>query len=262
MLQTAILLMFSFFQPSLQSYTVTVEGLPCFAYSYSDMSSEKPLLILVHGSPGDFHAWDKYLIDSSLCEKYRILALDRPGFGQSLKEGVLAFPDLDFQAKVVRKFALKYANQQPVVLMGHSVGGPIVANYAMNFPNEISKLILLAPAISAKDEQPRWYNRLAEKYWIKKKIGKEMQISQAEMMNLPEQLEAMQPFLKQIACETWLLHGRLDMIAPYPNAIYLKKNLVNANLHFKRFPLQNHFIPWTKFKKIKKVLLDEVIFTK
>ena len=262
MLQIAFLLTLSFFQTSLQSYTVQVEGLSCFAYSYSDMSSEKPLLVLVHGSPGDHHAWDKYLKDSILCKKYRILALDRPGYGQSTKESVLAFPDLDFQAKVVRRFALKYGNQQPIVLLGHSVGGPIVANYAMNFPNEISKLILLAPAISAKDEQPRWYNRLAEKPWIQKKVGKEMMISQAEMMSLPEQLEAMQPFLKQITCETWLLHGRMDMIAPYPNALYVKENLTNANLHFKRFLFQNHFIPWTKFKEVKKILLNDVVFTK
>jgi esterase/lipase len=253
------LCMASLFAPSLPSYSLTVEGLPCFAYSYSELDSEKPLLVLIHGSPGDYSGWGKYLKDSILYSKYRILALDRPGFGQSVKEGVLAFPDLEFQAKVVRKFCQKFAHNQPVVVVGHSVGCPIVAHFAMNYPDEIKALVLLAPAISAEAEQPRWYNRLAAKPAIHKKISHEMQVSQEEMMNLPPQLEKMQPFLSQITCETWLLHGCLDMIAPYPNARYVKKNLSNTKLHFTSYPFQNHFIPWTKFDDVKKLLLDEIL---
>ncbi len=248
----------SFFSTStnsaIRSYTVTVEGLSSFAYSYTDMDSEKPLLVFVHGSPGDYTGWDKYLNDSDLQKKYRLLAIDRPGYGQSVSQDTMAYPNLDFQVKVLRAFTKKYAHGHPIVLLGHSVGGPIVSLYAAKYPTKINGLILLAPAISAQHEQPRFYNRLAQKRWFNKKMAHEMQISQIEMMNLPEQLEAIQPLLAHIAVKTWLFHGRLDMIAPYGNARYVRKNMINAPLISKTYLFQNHFIPWTKFEDVKKLL--------
>jgi pimeloyl-ACP methyl ester carboxylesterase len=253
------LLMTHFFSPTLQTFTLRVDELDCYAYSYSDMESEKPLLVLVHGSPGDYSDWNKYLKDSELQAKYRILAIDRAGYGKSIKEGVLAFPDIAFQAKVVRAFAQEYAHRQPLVVVAHSVGGPIAAHYAMSFSEEIKALILLAPAISAKHEQPRWYNRMAAKSWVNKRVGQKMRISQAEMMVLPAQLEAMQPSLQQIRCETWLFHGRPDLIAPYGNALYVKKNLINTTLHFKTYPFHNHFIHHSKWKDVKQILLTKIL---
>ncbi len=164
------LFMVTSLQTSLQEYSLTIEGLSCFAYSYSDMNDKKPLLVLVHGSPGDYTGWDKYLKDKELSSKYRILALDRPGFGKSVKANVLAYPNLEFQGKVLRAFVRKYGHGQKVTLVGHSVGAPIVSLVAAKYPNQITNLVLLAPAISAKNEQPRFYNRLAQKKWINKKI--------------------------------------------------------------------------------------------
>jgi pimeloyl-ACP methyl ester carboxylesterase len=242
-------------QQALLQYEITVEGLTCYAYSYANLEDEKPLLFFVHGSPGDHSAWDKYLKDSVLQQKYRIMALDRPGFGQSVSADTIAFPDLDFQAKVVRAFIKKYVHGQKVTLVGHSVGGPIVSLVAAKYPTEISNLVLLAPAISAEHEQPRFYNRLAQKKWLNKKIPFEMRVSQIEMMNIAAQLEDMQPLLSEIQCKTWLFHGKMDMIAPYGNALYVKENFKNAPLVLKTYPFQNHFLPWTKFEDIKKLLV-------
>jgi pimeloyl-ACP methyl ester carboxylesterase len=240
---------------ALRQYETTVEGLSCFAYSYSDLDAEKPFLFFVHGSPGDYMAWDKYLKDSVLQKKYRIMALDRPGFGQSLSPDTMAFPNLGFQAKVVRAFIEKYARGQKVTLVGHSVGGPIVSLFAAKYPDEISNLVLLAPAISSEAEQPRFYNRLAQRKWLNKRIPFEMRVSQVEMMHISEQLEEMQPLLSKIRCKTWLFHGKLDMIAPYRNALYVRENFKNAPLNFKTYPYQNHFLPWTKFNDIKELLV-------
>lgn len=249
------LFMVTSLQTSLQEYSLTIGGLSCTAYSYSEMNDEKPLLVLVHGSPGDYTGWDKYLKDKELSSKYRILALDRPGFGKSIKADVLAYPDLEFQGKVLRAFVKKYAHGQKVTLVGHSVAGPIVSLVAAKYPDEITNLVLLAPAISAKDEQPRFYNRLAQKEWINKKIPFEMRVSQIEMMNIAAQLDEMQHLLPKIKCKTWLFHGKMDMIAPYGNALYVKENFTNAPLVFKTYRFQNHFLPWTKFKDIKNLLV-------
>ncbi len=249
---------FSFFsvpQIALEQYELTVQGLPCYAFSCSAMQQEKPLVVFVHGSPGTHKDWDKYLKDSDLQEKFRLLAIDRAGYGKSISKDTIAFPDLGLQADVVRAFAQKFAHGQPVIVVGHSFGGPVTSYYAAKYPDEVQQLILLAPAISSAHEQPRFYNRLAAKKWVNRIIPPMMRISQIEMMNLPIQLEKMQPELAKITAKTWLFHGRFDLIAPYGNALYVKENFKNTSLSFKTYLLNNHFIPWSRFEDIKALLL-------
>jgi pimeloyl-ACP methyl ester carboxylesterase len=233
-------------------YKAQIDSIECAAFGF-EMDSAKPLLLLVHGSPGDHSAWNSYLQDTALQKKYRLLAIDRPGYGDS--DSSHAYPDLGFQAKVVHLFIAQYAHHQPVVLLSHSLGGPIVARCAIDYPTDAQHLILLAPAIAAQYEQPRWYNKLAKKDWIQRKLPPEMRISQAEMMPLPAQLDAMEPLLHTIAAQVWLYHGKLDMVAPYGNALYLQKHIIADKLHFTAYSYQNHFLPWTKFKDIQQLLL-------
>ncbi len=43
--------------------------------------TDRPTLIFVHGSPGSRDSFTAYLKDSLLPERYRMVNLDRPGFG-------------------------------------------------------------------------------------------------------------------------------------------------------------------------------------
>ncbi|TXN35629.1 alpha/beta hydrolase [Flagellimonas hymeniacidonis] len=40
-------------------------------------------LVFIHGSPGSWDAYKAYLSDSLLSNKFRLVAIDRPGFGKS-----------------------------------------------------------------------------------------------------------------------------------------------------------------------------------
>lgn len=231
-----------------------VNELDCYAFSYQNMDEPKPLLLLIHGSPGSHKDWAKYLKDKDLREKYRILAFDRIGFGDSGEDK--AYPDIQLQAKVVHRFIKKYANGQKVYLLGHSVGGAIVARCAMDYPDDIHHLVLVAPAISADDEQPRWYNRFAQKQIFRPFIPKDMLISQDEMMVLPPQLEAIEKLFVQIQSPTSLFHGKIDMIAPYPNALYVQRLLGEKLVFFKSYQTANHFIPFGRYKDVKHRLLE------
>jgi pimeloyl-ACP methyl ester carboxylesterase len=42
-----------------------------------------PTLFFVHGSPGSWIKFGKYLMDTDLLKKYRMISIDRPGFGYS-----------------------------------------------------------------------------------------------------------------------------------------------------------------------------------
>ncbi len=237
---------------SLKSYKHNIDGTICTAYS-RDITSQKPLLILIHGSPGDHRGWVNYLTDNELNIKFRLLALDRPGFGSS--DSTRAYPSLDFQAKFIQTLINQYAQGQKVYLLGHSVGCAVIMKLLTTAPKPVDAVILLAPVIAAEYEQPRWYNKLAKYDWVNKKLSKDMQTSQAEMMAIPAQLEAIEPLLKNIKTPIYLFHGRLDMIAPYGNAELLREEIPKSMLFFKSYPFNNHFIPWSKFKDIKVVLL-------
>jgi pimeloyl-ACP methyl ester carboxylesterase len=232
----------------------SVNGIDCYAFTYQDITERKPLLVLVHGSPGKHADWNKYLKDKELQAKFRILAIDRLGFGKSGERR--AYPDLKLQAKVVHRFIKQYANGEQVYLMGHSVGGPVTTRCVIDYPNDVNKLILLAPAISAEHEQPRWYNRLAAKPFLYFFLPKDMKISQGEMMPLPVQLEEMQPLLATIQTPVYLFHGKADMIAPYGNALYVERLLGKNLVFFKSFDKENHFLHITRVKEIKELLLS------
>ena len=95
-------------------------------------------LILVHGTPGSATAWADYLLNPP--PGFEVLALDRPGFGRSEPES--AVTSLAAQAAAV--LALMPDDGRPVILLGHSLGGPIVARVAADHPSRVTALVLLA----------------------------------------------------------------------------------------------------------------------
>src|SRR3546814_18455192 len=56
---------------------------------------------------------------------------------------------------------LLLGNGAPAIVVGHSLGGPIAAKLAMDYPDRVRGLLLLAPSVAPALEAPRWYQRLA-----------------------------------------------------------------------------------------------------
>ena len=61
-------------------YTV---GPRMMAYVETGVTNAAPLVLFVHGSPGEWQGWVKYLTDPDLSARARLIAVDRPGFGGS-----------------------------------------------------------------------------------------------------------------------------------------------------------------------------------
>lgn len=98
-------------------------------------------LVLLHGYGEHLLTW-RSVVDP-LARRYRVVALDLPGFGASDK------PDreysLEFLAAEVGAFLSRWA-QPPTVLVGHSMGGAIATRLAVTRPDLVHGLILIAPA--------------------------------------------------------------------------------------------------------------------
>jgi long-chain acyl-CoA synthetase len=117
---------------------------PLVRLSAIDVSPENPLrtIVFVHGFGGKAEQWQyqmqKFAMDN------RVIALDLRGHGLSNKPTTgydMPRLQLDLEAALTQ---LKVAT--PFVLVGHSFGGAIVTEYAVNHPENVEKLILIATA--------------------------------------------------------------------------------------------------------------------
>lgn len=112
-----------------------------------------PPLIIVHGLRDHSHSFDD--LARGLVDRYRVLALDLRGHGDSETTPYYSFGHfvLDLH-NLVRALRL----QRPVII-GHSMGGEVVAHYAGSFPEVPSRLVIIEglgpPPVDMNDEV-RW----------------------------------------------------------------------------------------------------------
>jgi pimeloyl-ACP methyl ester carboxylesterase len=99
-------------------------------------------IVLVHGL-GKPAARDWSKLIPALAQRYRVYALDLPGFGHSDKGNHLYSPD-NF-ARVLEA-VLEKRVQRPFTLIGHSMGGTVALAYVAAYPQRVSRLVLVDAA--------------------------------------------------------------------------------------------------------------------
>lgn len=117
-------------------------------YVEAGTNGSVPLILFVHGSPGSWKAWAQYLNDPDLLARTRMIAVDRPGFGGS--EAGQAEPSLEQQCQDIAPLLEQAPPGQRVLLVGHSFGGPVVCRLAMDHPDKVTDLIVLAGSIDPR----------------------------------------------------------------------------------------------------------------
>ena len=74
-----------------------------------------PTLFFVHGSPGSWMKFEEYLRDKDLLNKFRMISVDRPGFGYSDFGNVKS---LEEQSRIISALLEKVKNGKPIYAMG------------------------------------------------------------------------------------------------------------------------------------------------
>ncbi len=125
-----------------------------------------PILFL-HGLGAQLHQFRHPLFDA-FPPGYRLIALDRPGSGYSTRERG-ATGRLVEQAAVIAGFIAELGLEKPL-LVGHSLGGAVTLATALNHPQSISGIALLAPVTHMEDSvRPQFrslYIRSPLKRWL------------------------------------------------------------------------------------------------
>jgi pimeloyl-ACP methyl ester carboxylesterase len=108
-------------------------------------------IVMVHGLGGQSSNFTYGLVDR-LAREYRVIVVDRPGAGYSTRESDDS-ARLRSQAAIVADFIRKLGLDRPVVV-GHSLGGAIALAVALDFPDAIGGLALLAPLTHVPKQVP------------------------------------------------------------------------------------------------------------
>ena len=110
--------------------------------AYADAGGHGPDVVLIHGTLMTLE--DMWLGPlPALAEEFRVVAVDRPGHGESRRSRF-------FDASPWRQAAILHAAVRAIGLhrptvVGHSAGGAVALAYGMLFPEDVAGIVALAP---------------------------------------------------------------------------------------------------------------------
>jgi pimeloyl-ACP methyl ester carboxylesterase len=121
---------------SLLAHTAKLDGIDIH---WESAGKGKKTVVLVHGWTGDMSVWDAQV--PALSKKYRVLLIDLPGHGKSALPKDNKF-SMDLFARAIEAVRAD-AKAKDIVLVGHSLGTPVIRQYARLFPQHTLALVLV-----------------------------------------------------------------------------------------------------------------------
>jgi pimeloyl-ACP methyl ester carboxylesterase len=128
------------------STTHSADGVPI---SFQVHGTGEPTLVLVHGWALDHRLWDGQV--PRLSRRHRVVTLDLAGHGGSGRERArwtMAAFGRDVETVV------EAVGAKEVVLVGHSMGGPVVLEAARRMPERVKGIVLVDTLLDAEQRTP------------------------------------------------------------------------------------------------------------
>lgn len=177
-----------------------------------------------------------------------MIAIDRLGFGYS---NFGEAEDLNVQAKVISNFVYQIKNDQPIVLVGHSMGGPVIVKMVTLYPERYDNLVILSGAIDPDAEKPEKWRRIIMSKPLRYLIPRALRPANDELWWLKDDLVKMKPALQIVSSKVVIIHGTKDPLVPYSNMKFMLKEFTNAKkIDTISIKGANHFIPWEHYETI------------
>ena len=121
--------------------------------------SNPPVIFLMHGFAANTFSYRE--VTKPLAELGDVVAYDRPGFGLTERptswEGENPYGSIG-QDLILDELIKTFASGRDVILVGHSAGGTLAAQYVVDNKDAVKGLILISPAILTTGGSPSWLN--------------------------------------------------------------------------------------------------------
>ena len=214
-----------------------------------------PVILFIHGAPSSLSIYKDYFADSAFEQKFRMYAVDRPGYGNS---GLgVPEPSIEKQAKIISAILRKSNTlHRPVIVVAASYGTSVACRLVMDNPGLVDGLVLTGPSLAPGQEKTYWFSPYIETPLLNWGVPRMLRSANREKMHHREELTKMLPLWKNIRIPVMYMQGAKDQLIDTTNASFARAHLVNApylNIHF--FPGRPHFIPFTEHVAIRAHIL-------
>jgi len=211
-------------------------------YQLSYLEGGDPMgqrVIFVHGTPGDASNWYDMLKNAP--KGYQFIAIDRPGFGQTRPSD--AQTSIMEQARALGPLITLPERGKPL-LVGHSLGGPVVAAAATMYGDKLGGVIIAAGALDPDQEDVMWIQHLGAVPPFSWLLQWEFRNANFELIALEGELRTLEPHLKDIHVPVTIVHGTADDLVPYANTAYMLREFKGTKPKLVTLEGGNHFLPW------------------
>ncbi|MCE3007667.1 MAG: alpha/beta hydrolase [Bacteroidetes bacterium] len=208
-------------------------------------------VLFIHGSPGSGTDFAPYLADSSLFARARLATLDRPGFGLSAGSGALGLAE---QSRRLGPLVAYLRARGPLILAGHSLGGPLAVRLAMDYPQQVDGLVLLAAALDPALEEMAWYNELLDLRAVQWMMPDALVYSNREIQGLKQDLEDMLPRYHSLRQPIVLVQGGADELVSPSNADFARFRLSHLPIVWDLPPQVGHLFPFDEPQRVRQAV--------
>lgn len=213
-------------------------------------SGKGPAMLLLHGYPLDHSIWN--LIIPFLSRDARLIMPDLRGHGRSPS------PDGVYSMKEMADDVLELMSElsvEKVVLVGHSMGGYVAANFVHHYPHRVSGFVMVASRAKADSEEKKLERFRAAEQVLKSgvevvvdpmlvkltsKTSLHIQLRQIMMQTSPigisgtlrgiAEREDATPWLLKVKVPSLVIAGDIDKIIPLEESRELAELLPNCEL--------------------------------
>jgi pimeloyl-ACP methyl ester carboxylesterase len=251
-----------------------------FSLHFQRFGHGPQVLVLLHGIASDGEFWQP-LVKLLPDDQFTIIVPDLLGHGESPKPHFIGYTTGDQARSVVR--LLRQQRARSYVLVGHSMGSIVASRVATMQPKRVTRLLLYEPPLFTEVPEFKTHSRRARFYLgLYERIAKNpagmltvtrvvatisrnwLKFLSSDQTWLPIERSLRNTIIKQtsfeelkdIAIQTDIVHGRLDIVVP-PTGI--RKALAhNPNIKFYR-TTDNHGLSQRSARYLAKLIAPDLV---
>ncbi len=217
------------------------------AYSAGETGGRR--VVFVHGTPGSAASWRRYLVEPT--SGYEFVAIDRPGFGAS--EPRRAMISLADQARAVE--ALLGDADERAILVGHSLGGPIVARVAAENPDRVGAIVIISGSLDPGLERVHPAQYFGNVFPVSSLLPSHLRVANRELIPLKRELRELEAMLGRVTCPVVIVHATDDSLVPYANVAFMVERMLNAAaMEVMTLQAGDHFLPWNNEVTVREAI--------
>jgi pimeloyl-ACP methyl ester carboxylesterase len=216
--------------------------------------STLPVVLFIHGAPSSLSFFKDFFKDTTLLNRARLVAVDRPGYGYSDFGRVET--SIVRQAELLQPLINRYRKAPYLMIVGSSYGGSVSARLAMNNPNRVNHVVFVSSALGPGLERTYPISYFADSPLIHWGVPPLLRLANDEKLAHRKALEEILPDWPKIRANITMLHGQRDELVYPTNVSFAQQHLINARVKQFLLPENRHDIVFNKREYMTEIILN------